>query len=63
MTEALAPPPGLIHGPDAGAVALAGTAPDRLRADLPSILDYDIIKSDRTYQYFEGKPLYPFGYG
>ncbi|MFG1855116.1 glycoside hydrolase family 3 C-terminal domain-containing protein [Actinomadura geliboluensis] len=30
---------------------------------LPDILDYDIIKSDRTYQYFKGKPLYPFGYG
>ncbi len=24
--------------------------------------DYDITKG-RTYQYFEGKPLYPFGYG
>jgi beta-glucosidase len=35
----------------------------RSDADLPSILDYDIIKSDRTYQYFEGRPLYPFGYG
>jgi len=35
----------------------------RSDADLPSILDYDIIKSDRTYQYFQGTPLYPFGYG
>lgn len=35
----------------------------RSESDLPSILDYDIIKSDRTYQYFQGKPLYPFGYG
>ncbi|WP_329250811.1 glycoside hydrolase family 3 C-terminal domain-containing protein [Streptomyces sp. NBC_01478] len=35
----------------------------RSAADLPSILDYDIIKSDRTYQYFQGTPLYPFGYG
>ncbi|WNV88454.1 glycoside hydrolase family 3 C-terminal domain-containing protein [Umezawaea sp. Da 62-37] len=35
----------------------------RSAADLPDILDYDIIKSGRTYQYFEGKPLYPFGYG
>ncbi|MFJ3309579.1 glycoside hydrolase family 3 C-terminal domain-containing protein [Streptomyces sp. NPDC086549] len=35
----------------------------RSGSDLPSILDYDIIKSDRTYQYFQGKPLYPFGYG
>ena len=30
---------------------------------LPSIHDYDIIKSKRTYQYFEGTPLYPFGHG
>ena len=35
----------------------------RSTSDLPSILDYDIIKSDRTYQYFKGQPLYPFGYG
>ncbi|WP_205718381.1 glycoside hydrolase family 3 protein [Actinomadura sp. WMMA1423] len=35
----------------------------RSDGDLPDILDYDIIKSDRTYQYFKGKPLYPFGYG
>ncbi|MFJ9115302.1 glycoside hydrolase family 3 C-terminal domain-containing protein [Streptomyces sp. NPDC102394] len=32
-------------------------------SDLPSLLDYDIIKSGRTYQYFTGRPLYPFGYG
>ena len=35
----------------------------RSMADLPDILDYDIIKAKRTYQYFEGVPLYPFGYG
>ncbi|MEV1077007.1 glycoside hydrolase family 3 C-terminal domain-containing protein [Streptomyces sp. NPDC050211] len=35
----------------------------RSEADLPSILDYDIIKSDRTYQYFTGQALYPFGHG
>lgn len=35
----------------------------RSESDLPSILDYDIIKSDRTYQYFRGRPLYPFGHG
>ena len=35
----------------------------RSESDLPSILDYDIIKSARTYQYFKGQPLYPFGYG
>jgi beta-glucosidase len=32
-------------------------------ADLPDILDYDIIKSKRTYQYFTGQPLYAFGHG
>ena len=35
----------------------------RSTADLPSILDYDIIKSDRTYQYFKGTSLYPIGHG
>jgi beta-glucosidase len=35
----------------------------RSDADLPDILDYDIIKSDRTYLYYRGRPLYPFGYG
>jgi beta-glucosidase len=35
----------------------------RSSADLPDILDYDIIKSDRTYLYYKGRPLYPFGYG
>ncbi|WP_373233470.1 glycoside hydrolase family 3 C-terminal domain-containing protein [Cohnella sp.] len=30
---------------------------------LGEFMDYDIIKSGRTYQYFEGKPLYPFGHG
>jgi len=31
--------------------------------DLPDIDDYDIIYGGRTYRYFEGQPLYPFGYG
>jgi beta-glucosidase len=31
--------------------------------DLPGIGDYDIIKSKRTYLYFDGAPLYPFGHG
>jgi beta-glucosidase len=31
--------------------------------DLPSILNYDISKTEMTYQYYRGKPLYPFGYG
>lgn len=30
---------------------------------LPDIMNYDIRKGKRTYQYFEGEPLYPFGYG
>jgi beta-glucosidase len=35
----------------------------RSDADLPAVLDYDIIKSDRTYLYYKGTPLYPFGHG
>lgn len=31
--------------------------------DLPEMDDYDIIKGKRTYQYFEGEALYPFGFG
>ncbi len=31
--------------------------------DLAAMLDYDIIKSGQTYQYFEGDVLYPFGHG
>ena len=30
--------------------------------ELPPFDDYDVTKG-RTYQYFAGKPLYPFGYG
>lgn len=30
---------------------------------LPPFMDYDIIKHGRTYQYFEGDTLYPFGHG
>jgi beta-glucosidase len=29
---------------------------------LPSMMDYD-IRHGRTYLYFKGKPLFPFGYG
>jgi beta-glucosidase len=29
---------------------------------LPPMLDYD-LRHGRTYMYFEGEPLYPFGYG
>jgi beta-glucosidase len=34
----------------------------RSMADLPPMMDYD-IRHGRTYQYFKGKPLYPFGHG
>ncbi|WP_432051023.1 beta-glucosidase [Verrucosispora sp. NA02020] len=32
-------------------------------ADLPDLLDYDVIGADSTYLYFRGDPLYPFGHG
>lgn len=32
-------------------------------SQLPDINDYDIIQHGRTYQYFEGDVLYPFGHG
>jgi beta-glucosidase len=35
----------------------------RSATDLPDIGEYDIIKAARTYQYFRGDPLYPFGHG
>ncbi|MFD8493740.1 glycoside hydrolase family 3 C-terminal domain-containing protein [Amycolatopsis sp. NPDC059657] len=35
----------------------------RSDAELPGILDYDISRTGMTYQYYRGKPLYPFGYG
>lgn len=31
--------------------------------ELPHFMDYDIIQGGRTYQYFDGEPLYPFGHG
>jgi len=31
-------------------------------SQLPTMMDYD-IRHGRTYMYFKGKPLYPFGYG
>lgn len=30
---------------------------------LADFMDYDIIKGKRTYQYFDGEVLYPFGHG
>jgi beta-glucosidase len=35
----------------------------RSAADLPDLLDYDIIATDSTYLYHRGTPLYPFGHG
>ena len=35
----------------------------RSDADLPDMDDYDIIRKGRTYRYFTGEPLYPFGHG
>ena len=32
-------------------------------AELPDLLDYDIIATDATYLYYRGTPLYPFGHG
>jgi beta-glucosidase len=32
-------------------------------ADLPELLDYDIIAADATYLYYRGTSLYPFGHG
>lgn len=34
----------------------------RSMEQLPPMMDYD-IRNGRTYQYFKGTPLYPFGYG
>lgn len=49
-----------------GAVAPAGRLNMTWYRDtkqLPDIDDYDIIQGGRTYQYFQGEVLYPFGYG
>jgi beta-glucosidase len=40
---------------------LVQTWPDSL-AQLPPMMDYN-IRDGRTYMYFRGKPLYPFGFG
>ena len=34
----------------------------RSAAQLPPMMDYD-VRHGRTYQYFSGSPLFPFGYG
>ncbi len=35
----------------------------RSEAELPDIMEYDIISNDSTYLYYKGKPLYAFGHG
>ncbi|MEU7510552.1 glycoside hydrolase family 3 C-terminal domain-containing protein [Streptomyces sp. NPDC042898] len=50
----------------AGDVSPAGRLPQTwyaADADLPDVLDYDVIGGRQTYLYFEGRPLYPFGHG
>ncbi|MEV5685773.1 glycoside hydrolase family 3 C-terminal domain-containing protein [Streptomyces sp. NPDC052164] len=50
----------------AGDVSPAGRLPQTWYArdaDLPALLDYDIIGSRQTYLYFDGAPLHPFGHG
>ncbi|MFI2713512.1 beta-glucosidase [Micromonospora sp. NPDC018662] len=32
-------------------------------AELPDLLDYDVIGADTTYLYHRGEPLHPFGHG
>ncbi|WP_313896205.1 glycoside hydrolase family 3 C-terminal domain-containing protein [Streptomyces sp. YIM 98790] len=79
VTEAAAALPALLwtaHGGQAAGTALARvlhgeTAPGgRLPqtwyaadADLPDLLDYDLIGSRLTYLYYDGEPLFPFGHG
>lgn len=50
----------------AGDVSPAGRLPQTWYADdadLPGLLDYDVIGSRQTYLYFEGTALFPFGHG
>ena len=50
----------------AGDVSPAGRLPQTWYendADLPGLLDYDVIGSRQTYLYLEGTPLFPFGHG
>ena len=50
----------------AGDVSPAGRLPQTWYADdadLPGLLDYDVIGSRQTYLYFEGTSLFPFGHG
>lgn len=49
-----------------GAYSPAGRLPMtwyRSEHELPPLSDYDIASAGTTYMYFQGDPLYPFGYG
>lgn len=49
-----------------GTISPAGRLPMtwyQSEADLPPIDDYDIIQGERTYQYYQGAVIYPFGHG
>ncbi|MEV6162857.1 glycoside hydrolase family 3 C-terminal domain-containing protein [Streptomyces sp. NPDC052052] len=79
LTDAAAALPALVwtaHGGQAAGTALArvlagdvspaGRLPQTWHtsdAELPGLLDYDIIGSRQTYLYYEGTPLFPFGHG
>lgn len=79
LTDAAAALPALLwtaHGGQAAGTALArilsgdvspaGRLPQTWYtsdAELPGLLDYDIIGSRQTYLYYQGTPLYPFGHG
>ncbi|WP_198141461.1 glycoside hydrolase family 3 C-terminal domain-containing protein, partial [Micromonospora sp. ATCC 39149] len=62
---------GQEHGAALAAVLLGDAEPGgRLTqtwyadaAELPDLLDYDIIDADATYLYYRGAPLYPLGHG
>jgi beta-glucosidase len=51
----------VLFGDYSPAGRLVQTWPKSL-SQLPPMMDYD-IRHGRTYMYFKGKPLYPFGYG
>ncbi|GAA4889647.1 SpoIIE family protein phosphatase [Streptomyces coeruleoprunus] len=50
----------------AGDVSPAGRLPQTWYAsdaDVPDLLDHDVIGGRQTYLYFDGRPLFPFGHG
>jgi beta-glucosidase len=51
----------VLFGDESPAGRLVETWPRSIE-QLPPMMDYD-IRHGRTYMYFDGEPLYPFGYG